>query len=44
MTITIEIKANKKELEKYFEGKVYSKTFKEKVEKVVNGLLPGCCY
>lgn len=33
MTITIEIKANKKELEKYFEAKVYSKSFKESVEK-----------
>ena len=36
MTITIEIKANKKELEKYFDGEVYSKTFKEKVEKLMS--------
>jgi hypothetical protein len=35
MTITIEIKANKKELEKYFEARVYSKTFKENVKKVM---------
>lgn len=33
MTIKIEIKANKKELEKYFETKVYSRQFRQNIEK-----------
>lgn len=33
MTITFEFKGNKKEVEKYFNSKIYSKGFQEKAQK-----------